>query len=166
MERLLVDLFGEFQHTEVEPLYGVTVHPGVRGVPIIFKTYDPDDGGAEGTEFAEAKKAASHIMILASGYQEADGDESCKVRVVVVTHMRDGEPADQEAKHERWCAAARGIMCPAAQTDAVDLCNSLSDEVAAIGWEVEEAAQDEFIDHRWIHTQNYDFTGRMFGGVV
>ena len=163
VERVLVKLFENFQELEDEPLYGVTVRPGVRGVPLIFNSYDPNESGADGTEFAEAKKAASHIMILATGYQEADGDERCKVRVVVVTHMRDGEPADQEAKHEKWCAAVRGIMSPSAQVDAVSLCNSLSQELQVRGWEVDAAAQDEFIDHRWVHTENYDLTGLVTG---
>ena len=161
-----MDLFASFQVREDEPLHGVTIYPGVRGVPIVFKTYDPDDAGTEGAEFEEAKRAASHIVIMASGHKEKDGDESCKVRVVVCTHMRDGEPAEQELRHERWCAAVRGIMSPAAQTDAVQLCNSLRDEVRVVGWEVDEPAQDEFIHHRWMHTQNYDFTAAMLGGLA
>ncbi|MGB0991692.1 MAG: hypothetical protein ACPG32_04395 [Akkermansiaceae bacterium] len=161
VERVLVKLFQNFQQLDGEPLSGVPIHPGVRGVPLIFETYDPNDAGTSGTEFADAKKAASHIMILASGYQEHDGGESCKLRVVVATHMRDGEPAEQEAKHEQWCAAARGIMSPSAQAESVNLCNQLSEEISTLGWEADEPAQDEFVRHRWVHTLNYDFTGAM-----
>jgi hypothetical protein len=162
VERAFARVVAEFVAEVDGPLEGVTVYEGHRGLPKIFGGWNTEDG----TEtFADVAARASHIILLASGREDQEGEEVCELTVIVATSTHDGDPDDQCDKHEQRVAAMRGLLSDGASEESGT--DSLMDRLAGVqaavritGFERREGpAEMEFTGGRWVATERWIVRG-------
>ena len=155
VERDLVRLFEDYA-VAGEGLDGAKVHVSVRGIPLIFGEVDAEDDVMK-----QVRARSSYVVVVASNFLEVDGANSCDVRVVVASKVHDGEVDEQVRRHERWCAAVRGIMSEAALKNGVgDHANQCAQEVEFCGWERDgQPVTDQWVRDQWVHEETFTVRG-------
>lgn len=155
VERALVRLLGLFCG-EGQLLEGANVYGAVRGVPLVWDGIDVD---AEDEDvMGRARDKGSYIVVVASEYGEKEGDECCKVRVVVTRKVYD-DGASAES-YERWVAGVRGIMSVAAQRVGVLEMANGGDEFEFSGWARDGGVvSEQYVKRQWVYEEVYDVSG-------
>ena len=169
VERAFAAVVGDFAAEDGGPLEGVTVYEGHRGLPKVFGGWNTEDGTEE---FSDVVAAASHIVLLATGREDAEGEEVCELAVIVATSMHDGTSADRVTLHEQRVAAMRGILsdgaCQETGTDSMlDRLATADSDAVILGWDRKEGpAEVEYANGKWIATERWVVRGyRTEGGA-
>ena len=154
MERAFVALLDNYAAVG-EGMEDAKIYPSVRGVPLVMGDAVEDAEDA----ISEARNRTSYVVVIASGYEDAEGDQSCTLRIVISTKLYDG--TGQEERHEKWCAAVRGIMSYAGQMAGVlEAFAALNTGVTVAGWERDEQPPvDQYLKSQWVHEETYHVTG-------
>lgn len=169
VERAFAAVIGDFAAEDGGPLDGVTVYEGHRGLPKVFGGWNTEDGTEE---FSDVVAAASHIVLLATGREDAEGEELCELAVIVVTSLHDGEAAGQVTLHEQRVAAMRGILSDGACQETgsgsmLDRLATADSDAVILGWERKEGPSEvEFQAGKWIATERWMVRGYRTSGAV
>lgn len=149
VERAFVKLVKGYAENDML-LDGADVYTSQRGIPIALGLIEES-----ADTIGEARDRSSYVVVVCSDFTETDGAHSVRLRLVVNTNLYD---SDKEAqRHERWCAAVRGIMSYAALKEETRLMvNALQNEVVVCGWEGDsQVPQHNFVENKWMYEETF-----------